>query len=95
MVTLSSILAWTNPWTEEPERATVHGVTKSWTRLSDLAGMQARRNETFPNPNPWTEEPERATVHGVTKSWTRMSDLVGMQARRNETFPHPQRSGYY
>ena len=50
MVTLSSILAWTNPWTEEPERATVHGVTKSWTRLSDLAGMQARRNETFPNP---------------------------------------------
>ena len=50
MVTLSSILAWTNPWTEEPERATVHGVTKSWTRLSDLAGMQARRNETFPHP---------------------------------------------
>ena len=26
--THSSILAWDIPWTEEPDRATVHGVTK-------------------------------------------------------------------
>ena len=28
MATHSSILAWRVPWTEEPGRATVHGVTK-------------------------------------------------------------------
>ena len=28
---LSSILAWRIPWTEEPGRATVHRVTRSWT----------------------------------------------------------------
>ena len=28
MATHSSILAWKVPWTEEPEGATVHGVTK-------------------------------------------------------------------
>ena len=32
----SSTLAWKIPWTEEPGRAAVHGVAKSWTRLSDF-----------------------------------------------------------
>ena len=36
MVTHSSILAWRIPWSEEPGEATVHGVTKSRTRLSDF-----------------------------------------------------------
>ena len=37
MVTRSNILAWKIPWTEEPGRLhTVHGVTKSWTRLSNI-----------------------------------------------------------
>ena len=31
----SSILAWRIPRTEEPGRGTIHGVTKSQTRLSD------------------------------------------------------------
>ena len=33
----SSLIAWKVPWTEEPGawQAIVHGVTKSWTRLSD------------------------------------------------------------
>ena len=31
----SSILDWETPWTEEPDGATVHGVTKSRTRLRD------------------------------------------------------------
>ena len=35
MATHSSILAWRIPWTEEPGGATVHGVAKSWTGLSD------------------------------------------------------------
>ena len=29
MATHSSILAWKIPWTEEPGRLTVHGITKS------------------------------------------------------------------
>ena len=33
MATHSSILAWEIPWTGW--QATVHGVTKSWTRLND------------------------------------------------------------
>ena len=35
MATYSSILAWKIPWTEEPVGYTLHGVAKSWTRLSD------------------------------------------------------------
>ena len=35
MATHSSILACEIPWTEEPWRATVHGVAKIRTRLSD------------------------------------------------------------
>ena len=34
MATHSGILAWRIPWTEEP--GIVHGVPKSWTRLSDF-----------------------------------------------------------
>ena len=34
MATLSSILAWRIPWTEEPG---VHGVTQSQTRLNHLS----------------------------------------------------------
>ena len=34
MVTHSSILAWRIPWTVEP--GGLHGVTKSWTHLSDF-----------------------------------------------------------
>ena len=34
MATLSSILAWRIPWTEEPG-GLLHGVTKSWIWLSD------------------------------------------------------------
>ena len=36
MATHSSTLAWKIPWTEEPGRPTVHGVTKGRTWLSDF-----------------------------------------------------------
>jgi len=36
MATHSSILAWRIPMDRGAWRATVHGVAKSWTRLSDL-----------------------------------------------------------
>ena len=32
----SSTLAWKIPWTEEPGGLRVHGVAKSWTRLSNF-----------------------------------------------------------
>ena len=35
MATHSSILAWRIPWTEEPGSLQSHGVTKSWTQLSN------------------------------------------------------------
>ena len=35
MATHSSILAWRIPWAEEPGGLAVHGVTKSWTQLSN------------------------------------------------------------
>ena len=35
MATHPCILAWRIPWTEEPGKLIVHGVTKSQTRLSD------------------------------------------------------------
>ena len=35
----SRILAWRIPWTGEPEWATVHGVAKSQTRLSDFTSF--------------------------------------------------------
>ena len=38
MATHSSILAWKVPWTEKPEGATVHGVTKE----SDITGHKNR-----------------------------------------------------
>ena len=37
MATHSSILAWKNPMDWGSWQATVHGVSKSWTRLSDFA----------------------------------------------------------
>ena len=42
MVTHSSILARKTPRTEEPGRATVHGITKSWTRLNMHTCMHSR-----------------------------------------------------
>ena len=38
MATHSSILAWKIPWMKEPGRLPVHGVAKSWTRLSSFTG---------------------------------------------------------
>ena len=35
MATHSSVLAWKVPWTEGAWQATVHGLAKCWTQLSD------------------------------------------------------------
>ena len=44
----SSILAWKIPWTEEPGRLQVHGVAKSWTRLSGEGGAQVDAEDKAP-----------------------------------------------
>ena len=49
----STILVWRIPWTEEPGRAPVHGVTKSWTWLKQqhstytLGDLQPRLRTTI------------------------------------------------
>ena len=43
MATHSFILAWEIPWTEEPWGATVHGVTKSQTQLSNYTTITQAR----------------------------------------------------
>ena len=54
MATHSSILAWKIPWTEEPGLATVHGVAKSQTWLSDfthsLRATEKIKKKTLKNP---------------------------------------------
>ena len=43
MATHTSILAWEIPWTEDPGRATAHGVRNSQTQLSErVTGRKAR-----------------------------------------------------
>ena len=47
MATHSSILAWKTLWMEEPGyslQTPVHGVAKSWTRLSDFTFFQGLYN---------------------------------------------------
>ena len=47
----SSILAWRVPWTEEPGRRTIHGVTKSQTWLSNQCSVQC--TETLNSLTQW------------------------------------------
>ena len=66
-----------NPMDRGAWRATVHGVTQSWTRLSDSTGegngtpLQYSCLE-----NPMDRGAWWATVHGVAKSQTRLSDFT-------------------
>ena len=84
MATHSSILAWRIPWMEEPGWATVHGVTKSQTLMSDFTftfHFHALEKELatthssvlawkIPGMGAWW-----AAVYGVTQSWTRLTWL--------------------
>ena len=63
MATYPSIPAWKIPWTEGTWQATVHGVAKRWTRLSDWASLivQLVKNlpamqETWVGKIPWRRE---------------------------------------
>ena len=45
MATHSSILVWRIPMDRGAWEATVHGVTKNWTRLSDLTATNMQFNK--------------------------------------------------
>ena len=70
----SSTLAWKIPWTEEPVR--LHGVAKSWTRLSvftftfHIGGGNGNPLQCSCLENPRDGEPWWAAVYGVTQSRT-------------------------
>ena len=51
MATHSSILARRIPWTEEPGGGYSHGVTKSWTGLSDVLSP-ASQADSLPSETP-------------------------------------------
>ena len=79
MAAHSSILAWKIPWMEEPGRLhAVHGVTKSWIRLSDFTFLSCI-GEGNGNPlqcscleNPRDGGAWWAAVYGVAQSRTRL-----------------------
>ena len=76
----SSTLAWKIPWMEEPGGLhTVHGVAKSWTRLSNftftlcyhaLEKEMATHSSVLALRIPGTGKPGWAAVYGVAQSWT-------------------------
>ena len=80
----SSTLAWKIPWTEEPGGAAVHGVAKSWTRLSDftftfhflaLEKEMATHSSVSCLENPRDGGASWAAVYGVAQSWTGLKRL--------------------
>ena len=73
MATHSSTLAWKIPWTE----AAVHGVAKSWTRLSNftfhfhaLEKEMATHSSVLAWRIPGTGEPGGLLSNGVAQNWT-------------------------
>ena len=80
----SSTLAWKLPWTEKPGRL-VHGVTKSWTRLSDftftfhfhaLEKEMASHSSILPWTIPGTGEPGGLPSMGSYRVGHDRSDLA-------------------
>ena len=80
----SSTLAWKIPWTEQPYRPAVHGVTKSRTGLSDFTftfhfHALEKKTETHSSILSWripgTGEPGELPIYGVAQSWTRLKRL--------------------
>ena len=83
----SSTLAWEIPWTEEPGRLVVHGVTKSWTlterlhfdfSLSCIGGGNGSPLQCSCLKNPRDGGAWWAAICGVAQSRTRLKQLSSM-----------------
>ena len=85
----SSILAWKISWTEEPWQAAVHGVAKSWTRLSDFTltfHFHALEKEILQYScleNPRDGGAWWAAIYGVAQSQTRLKQLSSSNSNLN------------
>ena len=87
----SSTLAWTIPWTEEPDRQQSMGVAQSRTRLSDftftfhfhaLEKEMATRSSVLAWRIPWTDKPGRLQSMGVAQSRTRLKQLSSSSSKQ-------------
>ena len=87
MATHSSILAWKIPWTEKPGGLhTVHGVTKSWTHLSDLAhtytlaaGLGVRKEQEGDRQSSQRYDPvlQRGMIVALVERTVGVGDMAG------------------
>ena len=68
-------------WTGRPG-VLIHGVTKSWTRLSDWTEL-IPTPVLLPRKSHGRRSLVQATVHGVTKSRTRLSDFTSLLKTAN------------
>ena len=72
MATHSSTLAWKIPWMEKPGNAAVHGVTKSWTRLSDFTFtflFHALKKETEKKKKKKKGKKKETATHSSVLAW--------------------------
>ena len=87
MTTHSSTLAWKIPWMEEPGRLAVHGVAKSWTRLSNFTfafhfhALEKEMVQYSCLENPKDGVAWWAAICGVTQSWTRLKRRSSSSSR--------------
>ena len=71
----SSTLAWKNPMDGGAWWAAIHGVAKSWTRLSDFTftfHFHALEKEIAPLQGSCLENPWWAAIYGVAQSRTQL-----------------------
>ena len=87
MATHSSILAWKIPWMEEPGRLyIVHGITKSWTQLSDfISGSVSLRESGQGDHHVWSRSP--CSIHSVSLSYRYCPHLIDGKCKALYT-PH-------
>ena len=105
MAPYSGTLAWRIPWTEEPGGLHVHGVAKSWTRLSDftftfhshaLEKEMATHSSVFAWRIPGTGEPgglPSMGSHRVGNDWSDFAAAAVQHSRIIFTF-RPQSKFY-
>ena len=79
-----------NPMDRGAWWATVHGATRSWTRLSDFIFMHWRR-KWRPTPVflPGESQGRGSLVYGVTKSWTLLKQLSSSSSIFDMSFDYP------
>ena len=90
MATHSSILAWKIPWTKEPCGATIHGVTKSLTQLSDWAHeVESNKTKLQSNRRPIARVTWKIPGGIISLQDARLVAVVCCVIHASPSFPHP------